>query len=223
MRYSQIILTVAWVTFAVTQGSACIWDSDTLAAERARFPQVAELITGSFARHSREFHEWRKARSEAMIKNKAAVAETYDDLAVSQHKLGDHKAAIATMQQKEKLFPGKYETFSNLGTFYIYTGELNQALLFIGKALVIDPNAHFGREKYQLWLVEWLQEKAQVKEEDRGGLLIGDGHATWIRGIHRAARNGPQKGGKDTGHADDTTPASYGYSGTHWHDVVCRF
>jgi hypothetical protein len=43
-----------------------------------------------------------------------------------------------------------------MGTFYIYTGELSQALWCIDKALQINPNAHFGREKYQKWIIEWL-------------------------------------------------------------------
>lgn len=144
---------------------ACLWDADTLAAEQARFPETANLITGTFPRHSREFHEWRIKECERLISAQKDVLTTHDDLAVSQHKLGDHKAAIATMQRKEKLFPGVYETYSNLGTFYIYTGQLDEAAKFIRKALEINQNAHFGREKYQLWLVEWLQSGRKNDEE----------------------------------------------------------
>lgn len=173
MRHIPII--VACIAVIASPVHGCIWDSDTLAAERARFPEIAELITGYFARHSREFYAWRQLRSEEMIKNHTAVAETYDDLAVSQHKLGDHKAAIATMETKEKVLPGKYETYSNLGTFYIYTGDLNQAQSWIRKALAINPNAHFGREKYQLWLVEWLQRRAKEGVEDDGRRSVAMG------------------------------------------------
>ena len=42
-----------------TAALACLWDSETLKQERARFPSVLELITGKFLRHSKEFHEWR--------------------------------------------------------------------------------------------------------------------------------------------------------------------
>ncbi len=149
---------------------ACLWDGDTLAAEQARFPETAQLITGTFPRHSREFHEWRVKECERLIAAKKDQLTTHDDLAVSQHKLGDHKAAISTMMRKEKLFPGVYETYSNLGTFYIYTGQLDEAAKFIRKALAINANAHFGREKYQLWLVEWLQSRKKAKpmtEEER--------------------------------------------------------
>lgn len=138
---------------------ACIWDNDTLASESARFPEVPNLITGNFPRHSREFHEWRKKDCEQKLARDPSVVSLYDDLAVSQHKLGDHKAAITTMLAKEKLRPGMYETCSNLGTFYIYTGELEEALRWINEALAINPDAHFGREKYQRWLVQWVIER----------------------------------------------------------------
>lgn len=144
---------------------ACLWDSETLAAERVRFPEVAHLITGMFPRHSTEFHQWRIRRCENQLKGDPNNLRLYDDLAVSQHKLGDHRAAIATMQAKEKRRPGVYETFSNLGTFHIYTGELDIALQYINQALVINANAHFGREKYQRWLVEWLQERQRNPPE----------------------------------------------------------
>lgn len=141
---------------------ACLWDSDTLASESARFPNVAAMMAGNFARHSKEFHAWRANDRLKLVEAKTAKASDYDDLAVSQHKMGDHKAAIATMMLKEKLMPGIYETYSNLGTFYIYTGELSEALVFINRALEINANAHFGREKYQKWLVLWILETREL-------------------------------------------------------------
>jgi len=163
MKPSSFILLAAG-TFAITTAKlvACIWDTDTMAAERSRMPDVADLIAGNFPRHSREFHAWRRLQGEKLIERRAAHVGTYDDLAVSLHKMGDHKLAIETMRTKELLFPGLYETRSNLGTFYIYTGQLNEALKSIEEALVINPNAHFDREKYQHWLVEWIQERQKA-------------------------------------------------------------
>ena len=138
-------------------GHACLWDRDTLVMEKARFPEAADVIAGKFPRHSREFYAWRRTKSEAAVAQTPDALALYDDLAVAQHKLGDHRAAIATMHAKEKVKPGIYETYSNLGTFHIYTGELEEALKWIDRALAINPNAHFGREKYQRWLVEWVQ------------------------------------------------------------------
>ncbi len=150
-----LILLAASFSIAPT-GSACIWDRDTIAMENARFPEVIDIISGNFPRHSQEFHEWRIARTKAQLEKTPDKLALYDDLAVSQHKLGDHAAAIETMEAKEAIRPGVYETYSNMGTFLIYTGELQRSLDFINKALAINPEAHFGREKYQKWLVEWV-------------------------------------------------------------------
>ncbi|WP_395733586.1 tetratricopeptide repeat protein [Prosthecobacter sp.] len=163
---ARLLLAAAALAFSAVAAKACLWDSDTLAAESARFPGISQLITGAFPRHSQEFYEWRRKTSEQQLAKNPALFALYDDLAVAQHKLGDHKAAIATMLAKEKLRPGVYETYSNLGTFYIYTGELEEAVKWIGKALAINPNAHFGREKYQKWLVEWLIERNKPHEEN---------------------------------------------------------
>lgn len=135
---------------------ACLWDSDTIASEKARFPGVEEILSGKFPRHSEEFYEWRKKRCEEALLEDPSKITVYDDLAVSQHKLGDHVAAIATMKKKDSIQSGIYETYSNLGTFYIYTGDLKEAVAWIDKALAINANAHFGRERYQKWLVEWV-------------------------------------------------------------------
>ncbi|MES2921712.1 MAG: tetratricopeptide repeat protein [Verrucomicrobiota bacterium] len=150
------------------RASACLWDGDTIAMENARFPKVIEIITGNFPRHSREFHQWRVAETRKQLETDPKAMPLYDDLAVSQHKLGDHPAAFATMKSKENLQPGIYETYSNMGTFLIYTGELPKALDFINKALSINPHAHFGREKYQKWLVQWVIAGKPVMSERPG-------------------------------------------------------
>ena len=157
---------------------ACIWDRETVAAEKTRLPGVLETMTGNFPRHSKEYHEWRKVKCEvALAKNPQQIA-LYDDLAVSQHKLGEHKAAIQTMLAKEKIKPGLYETYSNLGTFLIYDDKLRDAVTWISKALAINPDAHFGREKYQKWLVEWVL-AGKVRDKNAGEFQP-DGFAAFI-------------------------------------------
>jgi hypothetical protein len=63
------------------------------------------------------------------------------------------------MLAKDKIKPGLYETEANLGTFYVLNGKLEEGLKHIDKALAINPDAHFGREKYQKLLVEYVLEK----------------------------------------------------------------
>jgi hypothetical protein len=56
MRFLQ---KVTLLLCACMPGAAmgCLWDSDTLASESARFPDMAAIMTGIFPRHSKEYHE----------------------------------------------------------------------------------------------------------------------------------------------------------------------
>ncbi|MDB5388384.1 MAG: hypothetical protein JWM11_4030, partial [Planctomycetaceae bacterium] len=151
--YSICVATLAFMLPATV--FACIWDYDTLKQEQSRFPKVLELITGKFLRHSKEFYEWRIQDRLTRLKREPSNLAWHDDLAVAYEKTGQHAKAIETMLEKEKLKPGEYETYANLGTFHILAGDFELGLPLIDKALAINPNAHFGREKYQKWLVEY--------------------------------------------------------------------
>lgn len=83
----------------------------------------------------------------------------YDDLAVAYDKTGQHDKAIETILRKEAISPGLYETYANLGTFYIHNGQFREGLEQIAKAIEINPDAHFGRERYQKLLVEYVLSK----------------------------------------------------------------
>lgn len=145
---------------------ACLWDYDTLKQERARFPSTLELITGKFLRHSPEFYEWRIKDRLEKLKADPGNLQLHDDLAVAYQKTGRTDKAIDVMLAKEAIKPGVYETYSNLGTFYILNGEFAKGLPYIDKALAINPDAHFGREKYQKWLVEYAMTRTGFPMQD---------------------------------------------------------
>jgi len=126
-----------------------------MAAEKARFPTSLEIITGQFPRHSKAYYQWRLKDSKKNFRNNK-TPQLYDDIAVAQEKLGDTKSALKTMEAKLKKYGPSYETFANLGTFLIHSGKFEEGLKFIGKAVQLNPDAHFGREKYQRWLVQYL-------------------------------------------------------------------
>jgi len=126
--------------------------------ERNRFPGTLELITGKFLRHSDAYYRWRIGDRTAKLSNHKSP-KLYDDLAVSYDKLGEHQRAIATATECERLFPGRYETAANLGTFYIHAGDLDSGITHITRAIEINPDAHFGRERYQLLMVAYLLSK----------------------------------------------------------------
>ncbi|MES2793782.1 MAG: hypothetical protein V4719_29475 [Planctomycetota bacterium] len=156
-RWVRAWMAVVIVLALPVQVFSCLWDYDTLQQERSRFPSTLELVTGKFWRHSAEFYEWRIQDRLERLKSDPKNLDFLDDLAVAYQKTGLHGKAVQVMLDKDKLKPGEYKTYANLGTFYILGGDFNQGLPYIDKALAIDPNAHFGREKYQKWLVEYAQ------------------------------------------------------------------
>ena len=180
-----IVCCFALLVLVPAAAIGCLWDFDTLEMERQRFPSTLELITGEFLRHSKEFYEWRiddrKRRLEAGGKDVAL----YDDLAVAYDKTGQQELAIETALKTEELFPGRYETAANLGTFYIHSQKFEQGLVHIGQALEINPDAHFGREEYQKLLVEYVIEKRQngqlsLPMEPEGGRHLCCGFASFV-------------------------------------------
>ncbi|MEZ4777648.1 MAG: tetratricopeptide repeat protein [Bacteroidia bacterium] len=138
---------------------ACMWDYDTIEMERQQFPGVIELISGKFLRHSPEFHYWRIKDREAKLKIFPDSLALYDDLSVSYSKIGNDKKAIGIMLNKDSIKSGIYETYANLGTFYLHDGSYETGIRYIDRAIEINPNAHFGREIYQRYLAEYVLSK----------------------------------------------------------------
>lgn len=157
--YRYAVLAVAMGLVLPSAALACLWDHDTIKTERARFPSALELITGKFLRHSPEFYRWRIENRLKRLETDPSNVALLDDLAVAYDKTGQHDKAIETAQRTEKLRPGRYETAANLGTFYFHAGKLEAGLPHIDRALRINPDAHFGRERYQKLLVEYALER----------------------------------------------------------------
>ena len=146
-----------WVNFFFV--FPCGWDSDTMAMEKRMFPSVHELITGKFLQHSQEFYFWRVADRKEKIILYPDSLDLYDDLAWALNKVGEPEKGIEVMLKKESIIPGLYKTYANLGTCYIHSKQFKTGLEYIKKAIEIDPEAHFGREVYQQYLVEYVISK----------------------------------------------------------------
>jgi tetratricopeptide (TPR) repeat protein len=158
MRIAAVLATLAGLLLP-SISLACLWDYDTIKMERTRFPGTLELITGKFLRHSPEFYQWRIGNRLKRLESDPGNPALLDDLAAAYDKTGQHEKAIETALSTEKLHPGRYETAANLATFYFHSGKLKEGLPVIDKALKINPDAHFGREKYQKLFVEYLIEQ----------------------------------------------------------------
>ena len=146
-----------WINFFFV--FPCGWDSDTMAMEKRMFPSVHELITGKFLQHSQEFYFWRVADRKEKIILYPDSLDLYDDLAWALNKVGEPEKGIEVMLKKESIIPGLYKTYANLGTCYIHSKQFKTGLEYIKKAIEIDPEAHFGREVYQQYLVEYVISK----------------------------------------------------------------
>ena len=91
---------------------------------------------------------------------------------------GDDDSAIAWIEKKRAHLPPYkandpvlkeqwYRYYANVGTFWMHRwahhgadskhiGDVKVARSFIEKAIAIKPDAHFGREKYQLIIMKWV-------------------------------------------------------------------
>jgi hypothetical protein len=167
-RLGAALLVLACLAWA-PRADACLWDNDTLAMERGRFPQALELIAGKFPRHSRAFYAWRIRDRLPKIDASAASHRLLDDVAVAYDKTGQHDLAIWAMVLKEQTAPGAYETYANLGTFLVHRGDFAAGLPFIEQALKVNSKAHFGREEVQQLLVQYV---LSVRTAGRTGLPL---------------------------------------------------
>lgn len=142
---------------------ACLWDYDTLKEEALGQPEVVAAVTGDLGKHSQAFYAAKVEYTKALVDKGNAKQERYDDLAVAYAKLGKYDDAIATLTAKEAKFPGQYTTEANWGTFLAMKGDTKGALEHLSKAIKINPDAHFGREKFQIQLLEYSQKVAADK------------------------------------------------------------
>lgn len=186
-------------------GAPCLWDRDTLDDELRGLPDAFDLAVGRFHRHGEAYYRARIAVLTA--KPQLALAD-YDDLAVAHEHLGERAQAIEVMQRKAKALAGRddaeqrYRYHANLGTFYAHDGRYDEALVELEQAVAIRPDAHFGRESYQIGLIRFARDaKAHPEIWGRGWLLRDElgvdeplGRADPNEAVHVLALREPDEG-----------------------------
>lgn len=153
-----------------------MWDSDTVAMETKTFPDLPQVITGRFPRYPSLYYEMRLQRVAAQVKDNPDDLATYDDAAVACDRIGRSEEAVQWMARKRARLDLSartptdehwYRYHANLGTILAHRwlrngadrkdiAEMKQARDHIARAIAINPDAHFGREKYQLLVMEWI-------------------------------------------------------------------
>ena len=148
---------VAFVIFAVlsSRSDACIWDRDSVAEEKKKSPELAAVILGPPPAPVAT------APLEARIKHlEAEPNETsagwLNDLAGAYLRLGKAREVVQLLEPVVSRFPNDYGIHANLGTAYHLLGRYKEAEREIARDLQINPNGHFGLEKYHLALLQYL-------------------------------------------------------------------
>lgn len=175
---------LALILLLLLPANACLWDRDTLQEEAKGKLDTVRAITGWFDRYPPRYYEMRLERVSAELAASPKSLNLYDDAGVACSRLGRHDESITWMAKKKAILdtlPGtgsdddryRYRYLSNLGTFHLIRwittdeavrsadlADLDASETHIARALELNPNAHFGREKYQLMLIQWLLGKA---------------------------------------------------------------
>jgi hypothetical protein len=139
---------------------ACIWDSKTVEDEKRKDPTLAEAILSPVT-------ETPNVRSLTNRINDLRAAPRgkdpawWNDLAGAYLRLGQPAEAVNILEPLTNKFAGDYGIHANLGTAYHLLGRYKEAEQEIARDLEINPDAHFGLEKYHLALLQYL-----IREED---------------------------------------------------------
>lgn len=161
--------------------AACYWDYDTLSEEAKGKLEVVDALVGRVRRFPAIYYT--KRIELARPKAESGDFDAFDNLAVAYSRLGKQDEAIKWIRAKRAAmlkFPDRvddgvrYRTESNEGTFWLvkYLSAspdeaevkwLETGREMIARAIEIDPNAHFGREKVQLDYMDWCMKRSPEK------------------------------------------------------------
>jgi tetratricopeptide (TPR) repeat protein len=152
---AAVVAAAALAIASAPPAVACLWDYDTLKEETLSDRDTAAVLRGEHGHHGAGFYPAKLAYTRPLVDAGTAPKERYDDLAVALARTGAHDDALAVLAAKDQRFPGEYTTHANRGTFLAMKGDVAGALVELRRALTINPDAHFGREEFQVKLLEY--------------------------------------------------------------------
>ncbi|WP_337176045.1 hypothetical protein [Paludisphaera sp.] len=145
-----------------------------------RFAMAHDVIHERFAKHGLAYYRERdrvvREKLAALAPDDPATFPLLDDLAVGVERLGRSDEAASIIRDKlarqtAKGLGGRdlYTSYANLGTFLIHGSfaqaaagdpaareRLREGVGFIRKSVEVNPAAHFGRERWQAAIAEFL-------------------------------------------------------------------
>lgn len=145
-----------------------------------RFAMAHDVIHERYPKHGPAFYREREAfarRQLAVIPPDSDPAfDLTDDIAAGRDRLGRPAEAVPLLREKlarqeKRGLKGRdlYTTYANLGTFLVHANmgkamrgdadakaAVEEGLGFVDKSIVVNPNAHFGREKWQAEIIRFF-------------------------------------------------------------------
>src|SRR5882724_11338767 len=156
MNFRLIILILSTVLVLIPGPIlGCIWDADTLAQEKAKSPKMAEVILGPAP----------KPVDPALLRTRIQALKSapredepnwWNDLAGAHLRLGEASETVKLLEPVANKFANDYGVHANLGTAYHLLGRYKDAEREIARDLELNPEGHFGLEKYHLALQQYL-------------------------------------------------------------------
>lgn len=161
----KTLFLIAMALMPVSQpapATACIWDSDSLADERRAHPKLAEAILNPAAPEP-DPAPLRKRIRDLQANRREQDPDWWNDLAGAHLRLGEAAEAVRLLEPLRERFGTNYGIHANLGTAYHLLGRYQEAEREIARDLEINPEAHFGLEKYHLALLQYLTRDADYR------------------------------------------------------------
>ena len=144
---------------------ACIWDADTLWQEKWRHHDLASAVLENPPEaQPQELQRLRERAAKLESKPEEKNPEWWNNLAGAYLRLNQPEKALRFLKPAALLFPGDYGIHANLGTAHHLLGQYVEAEKEIALDLAINPDAHFGLEKYHLALLQYLIRDADYKK-----------------------------------------------------------
>ncbi len=195
----KVLLFFALLT---TQAFACLWDRDTLAEEAKGRPEIVRIIIGWFDRYPATYYQMRLDRVSQELQATPNDLALHDDAAVACDRTGRIDEAISWMAKKKAVLDAlpasdakdhRYRYLSNLGTFHLHRwislpqaqresdlADLRESEKLVAQAIEENPDAHFGREVYQLMAIRWLLWDGVSPIQSHDDTIFTHGETEWV-------------------------------------------
>jgi hypothetical protein len=134
---------------------ACVWDSKTLGEEKHEHPTLAQAILNPKT-EAPDIKDLTDRIAKLKANPQTNDPAWWNDYAGAYIRLGRSAEAVKILEPLTNKFAGDYGVHANLGTAYHLLGRYADAEKEIRRDLEINPDAHFGLEKYHLALLQYL-------------------------------------------------------------------